>query len=138
MNRKQAIPKTVDDYLAGFPHAVHASLRKIRATIKRAAPGAKESISYGIPTFTLNGPLIYFAGLKAHIGLYPMTATLRRQFPKELSEYLSGKATAQFPLDKPIPYDLIRRIVTFRVKENVVEAKRMQMARAQKKGRRYG
>lgn len=138
MKRKQAIPKIVDDYLAGFSHAVQASLRKIRATIKRAAPGAKETISYGIPTFTLNGPLIYFAGFNAHIGLYPMTTTLRRQFPKELSEYLSGKATAKFRLGQPIPYTLIEQIVRFRVKENVAEANRMKMARAQKKGRRYG
>lgn len=81
-------------------------------------------ISYGIPAFTLNGPLIYFAGFKAHIGLYPITATLRRQFKKELSGYLSGKATAKFPLDKPIPYPLIEQIVKFRVKENFVEADR--------------
>lgn len=138
MNRKQAIPKTVDDYLGGFPQAIRACLRKIRTTIKRTAPGAKESISYGIPTFKLNGPLIYFAGFNAHIGLYPMTTTLRRQFPNELSEYLSGKATAKFPLDQPIPYTLIEQIVRFRVKENLVKANTMKMASAQKKGRRYG
>ena len=81
-------------------------------------------ISYGIPASTLNGPLIYFAGFKAHIGLYPMTATLRRQFKKELSGYLSGKATAQFPLNTSIPYTLIGRIVKFRVKENLNKAVR--------------
>lgn len=118
--------KTVDDYIAGFPDSVQASLQKMRTTIKRAAPGAKETISYGIPTLKLNGPLIYFAGFKAHIGLYPMTATIRRQFKKELSGYLSGKATAKFPLDEPIPYTLIEQIVKFRVKEILAEAGRMK------------
>jgi uncharacterized protein YdhG (YjbR/CyaY superfamily) len=69
----------------------------------------------------LNGPLIYFAGFKAHLSIYPMTTTIRKQFKTELSGYLSGKATAKFPLDKPIPYTLIARIVKFRVKENFVE-----------------
>jgi uncharacterized protein YdhG (YjbR/CyaY superfamily) len=118
------MPKTVDGYIAGFPDSAQASLRKVRTTIKRAAPGAKETISYGIPTLKLNGPLIYFAGFKAHISLYPMTATIRQQFKKELSSYLSGKATAKFPLDKPIPYTLIGKIVKFRVNENVAEANR--------------
>lgn len=126
MSTTRAIPKTVDDYIAGFPPAIRARLRTIRSTIKRAAPGAGETISYGIPTVKLNGPLIYFAGFKAHIGLYPITVTLRRQFQKELSEYLSGKATAKFPLDKPIPYTLIGRIVKFRVKENLAKAGRMK------------
>jgi uncharacterized protein YdhG (YjbR/CyaY superfamily) len=124
MSRTGVVPQTMDDYIAGFPASVQTRLRKIRATIRRAAPRATEMISYGIPASTLNGPLIYFAGFKAHIGLYPMTATLRRQFKKELSGYLSGKATAKFPLDKPIPYTLIEQIVKFRVKENFVEADR--------------
>lgn len=126
MSTTRAIPKTVDDYIAGFPPAIRARLRTIRSTIKRAAPGAEEAISYGIPTVKLNGPLIYFAGFKAHIGLYPITVTLRRQFQKELSEYLSGKATAKFPLDKPIPYTLIGRIVKLRVQENLAKAGRMK------------
>jgi uncharacterized protein YdhG (YjbR/CyaY superfamily) len=124
MSRTGAGSKTVHDYIAGFSPTVRISLRKIRATVKPAAPGAKETISYGIPTLKLNGPLIYFAGFKAHIGLYPMTATIRRQFKKELSGYLSGKATAKFPLDKPIPYTLIEKIVKFRVKENLLETDR--------------
>lgn len=124
MSRAGVVPQTMDDYIAGFPASVQTRLRKIRATIRRTAPRATEMISYGIPAFTLNGPLIYFAGFKAHIGLYPMTATIRRQFKKELSGYLSGKATAKFPLDKPIPYTLIEQIVKFRVKENFVEADR--------------
>ena len=124
MNRKRAIPKTVDDYIAGFPPDVRRILSKIRMTIRHAAPGARETISYGIPSWTLNGPLIYFAGFKSHIGLYPMRDTLRRRFNKELSEYLSGKATAKFPLNQPIPYNLIGQIVRFRVKENSVKADR--------------
>ena len=130
MSRTGAVPKTVHDYIAGFPPAVRISLRKMRATIKRAAPDAKETISYGIPTLKLNGPLIYFAGFKAHIGLYPMTSTIRRQFKKELSGYLSGKATARFPLNTPIPYTLIEQIVKFRVNE--------KLAIAQKKGGPHG
>jgi len=122
MGTPRAIPKTVQDYISGFSPPVRARLRKIRATIRRTAPRATEMISYGIPAFTLNGPLIYFAGFKAHIGLYPITATLRRQFKKELSGYLSGKATAKFPLSKPIPYPSIAQIVKFRVKEDLVGA----------------
>ncbi|MBS0155332.1 MAG: DUF1801 domain-containing protein [Nitrospira sp.] len=118
MNRKRAIVKTVDAYIAGFPGSVQTRLQKIRATIKRAAPGAEETISYGIPALKLNGPLIYFAGFKAHLSIYPMTTTIRKQFKKELSFYLSGKATAKFPLDRSIPYTLIGRIVRFRVNEN--------------------
>ena len=122
MKRETSIPRTVDDYIAGFPPAVQVCLRKMRTTIKRAAPRAKETISYEIPTLTLNDPLIYFAGFKAHVSIYPMTTTIRRQFRKELSKYLSGKGTAKFPLDEPIPYTLIARIVKFRVKENSVGA----------------
>ena len=121
MGTPRAIPKTVQDYISGFSPPVRASLRKIRATIRRAAPGARETISYGIPAFTLNGPLIYFAAFKSHISIYPMKAAIRTQFKKELAGYLSGKATAKFPLDNPIPYSLIERVVKFRVKENLAD-----------------
>jgi uncharacterized protein YdhG (YjbR/CyaY superfamily) len=124
MNGKRAIPKTLDDYIAEFPPDVRRILTKIRMTIRHAAPGAKETISYGIPSLMLNGPLIYFAGFKSHIGLYPMSDTLRRRFNTALSEYLSGKASAKFPLNRPIPYNLIGQIVKFRVKENLVKANR--------------
>ena len=124
MNRKRARPKTVTAYIARFPHAVQTRLRKIRATVRRAAPGAQERISYGIPSLWLHGPLIYFAGYKAHLSIYPMSATVRQRFKEELSGYLSGKATAKFPLGKPIPYILIGRIVKFRVKENLAETDR--------------
>lgn len=126
MSEQQATPKTVDSYITGFPALVQARLRKMRATIKRAAPGAKETISYGIPTLKLNGPLIYFAGFNSHIGIYPMTTTIRKQFKKELSPYLSGKGTAKFPLDQPMPYTLITQIVKFRVKANLAETNRTE------------
>jgi uncharacterized protein YdhG (YjbR/CyaY superfamily) len=95
-------------------------------TIRKAAPSAEESISYRIPAFKLNGPLVYFAAYKSHIGLYPMTAAIKKKFKKELSVYEGGKGTIRLPLDKPIPYPLIGRIVKFQVRENLnrAEAKR--------------
>lgn len=110
-------PRDIDDYIAGFPGDVQKVLQKIRMTIRRAAPDAKEKISYQIPTFTLNGNLIHFAAFKKHIGVYPAPRG-SAEFKKELSRYEGGKGTVQFPLDKPIPFDLITRIVKFRVKEN--------------------
>lgn len=137
MSRTGVVPQTMDDYIAGFPASVQTRLRKIRATIRRAAPRATEMISYGIPASTLNGPLIYFAGFKSHIGIYPMTMTIRKQFKKELSPYLSGKGTAKFPLDQPMPYTLIAQIVKFRVNQNLAETNR-KLAIARKKGGRHG
>ncbi len=108
---------TVADYIAGFPKDVQKILRTIRKTIRAAAPDAEESISYRIPTYKLNGPLIYFAAYKAHIGLYPITAPVRAKFKRELAGYKGGKGTVQFPLDEPIPYALIARIVKLKVAE---------------------
>lgn len=124
MNKKRTIPKSVDAYIAEFPPDVRRILTKIRMTIRHAAPGAKETISYGIPSLMLNGPLIYFAGFKAHVSIYSMTTTVRKQFKTALSPYLNGKGTAKFPLDQPIPYTLIEQIVKFRVKENSAETDR--------------
>ena len=119
MKIDKAALQTIDDYIAGFPKDVQAILRKIRLTIRKAAPGVEESISYQIPTFKLNGKyLIYFAAHKKHIGVYPAPRT-SAEFKDELSGYEGGKGTLQFPLDKPIPLDLIRRIVKFRIKENM-------------------
>ena len=109
-------PTTIDEYIAGFPADVQKILRTIRTTIRKAAPKAEESISYGVPTFKLNGPLIYFAAFKNHIGVYPVTAPVRAKF-EELSQYAGGKGTAKFPLDEPIPYALIGRIVKFKLSE---------------------
>jgi uncharacterized protein YdhG (YjbR/CyaY superfamily) len=114
-------PKNIDEYIANFPKDVQEILEKIRATIKKAAPNAEETINYQIPTFTLNGNLVHFAAFKSHIGFYP-TPTGVEKFKKELAVYEGAKGSVKFPLDKPIPYTLIRKIVTFRVKENLERA----------------
>jgi len=122
MKTKQKGPKTIDEYIAGFPKDVQEILEKIRVTIRKAAPDTEETISYAIPTFTLKGKyLIYFAGYKKHIGVYPVPAG-GAELNEELSVYQTGKGTLQFPLDKPIPYDLISKIVKLRVKENLAKA----------------
>ena len=111
----------VDAYIAGFPKDIQAILNNVRATIQKAAPKAEETINYGIPTFTLNGNLVHFAAFKAHIGFYPTPSGIEH-FKKELSAYEGAKGSVKFPLDKPIPYKLITKIVKFRVKENIVRA----------------
>ncbi len=121
MKGEQTVLKTIDDYIAGFPEDVQAILQKVRQTIKAAAPNAQETINYQMPTFTLNGNLVHFAAFKNHIGFYP-TPTGIEQFKDELSVYKGAKGSVQFPLDKPMPYDLIRRIVVFRVEEAVAHA----------------
>lgn len=118
--------KEIDKYIAGFPEDVQKILEKIRGTIRKAAPEAEETIKYRIPTFTLNGNLIHFAAFKNHIGLYP-TPSGTAQFKNELAPYKAAKGSIQFPLDQPIPYGLIRRIVLFRVKES--KAKEAQKRR---------
>jgi uncharacterized protein YdhG (YjbR/CyaY superfamily) len=110
--------KTVDAYIATFPANVQLILSKIRAVIKKTAPKAIESISYGMPAFKTNGkPLVYFAAFKNHIGFYA-TPTGHSKFKKELSPYKQGKGSVQFPINEPMPLDLIKRIVEFRVTEN--------------------
>ena len=116
MSTPQAAAQNIDEYIAAFPSEVQVILEKIRITIKNAAPGAEESISYKIPTFRLGGRLlIYFAAYRKHICLYP--APIRDpDFKEDLSAYESGQSTVKFPLDKPIPFDLIGKIVKFRAK----------------------
>ncbi len=121
METKQASPQTIDEYIAGFPKDVQEILQHVRQTIREAAPDAQEKISYKMPTFTLKGNLVYFAAFKNHIGFYPIPSGIE-EFKEELSAYEQGKGSVQFPLDKPIPYDLISRIVKFRVKENLAKA----------------
>ncbi len=112
---------TIDEYIAGFPADVREILGKIRQTIRRAAPDAIEAISYQMPTFKLNGKnLVHFAAWKKHIGFYP-TPSGTKYFRKELSKYKAAKGSAQFPLDQPMPYSLISKIVRFRVKESQAE-----------------
>lgn len=107
----------MDEYMAACPAEVQAILQKVRVTIRKAAPDAEEKISYQMPTFTLHGIyLIYFAAYKKHIGLYPAPIG-NPEFKEALAAYESGKGTLKFPLDKPMPPDLIRRVVKFRAKE---------------------
>lgn len=115
-------PKDIDEYIAGFPQNVQQILQKVRSTIRETAPAAQETISYAIPTFTLKGYLVHFAAYKKHIGFYPTSSGIEK-FKTELSTYKWSKGTVQFPLDQPIPYDLIRKITAFRVKENLERAK---------------
>jgi uncharacterized protein YdhG (YjbR/CyaY superfamily) len=109
---------TIDQYIAGYPKDVQASLNQIRALIRKLAPKATETISYGIPTFRLNGNVVHFAAYKNHIGFYPTSSGVSA-FKKELSGYPTSKGTVQFALDKPLPRALIRKIVQFRIKENL-------------------
>ncbi len=110
-------PTNVDDYIAAAPAEVRPILTKIRKTIHAAAPGATEVISYRIPAFKLRGILVYFAAFKSHIGLYPPVSG-DASLMKALSPYAGPKGNLKFPLDQPIPYDLIKRIVLLRVKQD--------------------
>lgn len=114
--------ESIDEYIAEFPDATREKLNEIRDLIKSLVPDATETISYAIPTFDLNGKhLVHFAGFKNHIGFYPTPSGLTA-FQDELEPYLAGKGTAQFPLDKPLPADLIRKVVEFRVAESDAKA----------------
>jgi uncharacterized protein YdhG (YjbR/CyaY superfamily) len=109
--------KNIDEYIAGYPKNVQVLLKQVRETIRKSAPKAEESISYGIPAYKLDGMLIYFAGYKNHISVYPAPRG-SVEFKEELESYEGGKGTVQFPLDKPIPFSLIKRIVKFRALDN--------------------
>lgn len=115
-------PRDIDEYIAGFPPEVQDVLGRIRTMIRTAAPGAEEAIKYRIPTFVLNGNLVHFAAFAKHIGFYPTPSGIEA-FKDELSRYESAKGSVQFPLDEPIPLDLMRRIVEFRVQEAQADAK---------------
>jgi len=115
--------KNVDEYIASFPEDVQKILNRIRKIILRHAPEAEESITYKMPSYkTFGKTLIYFAGFKKHIGLYA-TPSGHSEFSNELKKFKHGKGSVQFPIDKPIPYDLIRQIVKFRVAENKINFK---------------
>jgi uncharacterized protein YdhG (YjbR/CyaY superfamily) len=109
---------TIDEYIASFPEDVKLKLEKLRETIRAAAPDAVEKISYQMPTFALHGNLVHFAAYKNHIGFYPTPSGIEK-FMQELSTYKSSKGAVQFPLDQPLPYELVSRIVAFRVRENM-------------------
>ncbi|MEO6671771.1 MAG: DUF1801 domain-containing protein [Ferruginibacter sp.] len=113
---------TVDEYIGGFPTAVKRILKQIRKTIKEAAPGAEELISYNMPAFKFHGALVYYAAYKMHIGFYPASSAIR-ELSKDLGNYQVSKGTIRFQLDEVIPYDLITKIVKFRVAENLQKEK---------------
>jgi uncharacterized protein YdhG (YjbR/CyaY superfamily) len=111
-------PNTVDDYISQFPEDTQQILNQIRAVVKDTAPEAEEKISYGMPGFFLNGGLVWFGAYKHHIGLYPRTPAMEASIP-ELSAYKGTKGSVHFPLNTPVPYDLIRKIVHVRIAENL-------------------
>lgn len=121
MEPKQTAPTTIDEYIAGFPPDVQEILQKVRATIREAAPGAEETIKYQLPTFTLKGNLVYFGGFKKYVGFYPVPTGIEA-YAEDLAPYKTGKGSIQFPYDKPIPYDLITKVVKYRVEENLRNA----------------
>jgi uncharacterized protein YdhG (YjbR/CyaY superfamily) len=108
--------ETITEYIAEYPKNIQVALRKLRATIKKAAPKAKETIKYGIPTFTMEKNLVHFGAYKTHVGFYPTPSGIKK-FEKELAKYESSKGAVRFPIDKPLPLGLITKIVKFRVKE---------------------
>ncbi|MDN3449623.1 iron chaperone [Planococcus sp. APC 3906] len=115
--------ETIDEYIRQAPADVQEILQTLRRVIQEEAPEAKETISYQLPTFMLNGNLVHFAAFKNHIGFYPVPSGITA-FQQELAPYKQGKGSVQFPLDQPMPYDLIRRIIRFRVAENLEKGKK--------------
>ena len=116
-------PENIDEYIGTFPNDVQEILEQVRMTIQEAAPDAKEKISYSMPAFDQNGVVVYFAAFKNHIGLYALP-TGHEAFAAELSKYKSGKGSVQFPLKEPMPFELITKIVKFRVNENLEKGKK--------------
>ena len=124
----RSAPATIDEYIAAFPPDVQAILERIRWIIKKAAPIAREKISYKMPAFALDGDLIYFAAFKKHIGVFPPVRG-DEKLARELAPYRGEKGNLKFPLAEPIPYDLIRKVVRFRIKEH------REAARARRKAK---
>ncbi|MAT45665.1 MAG: hypothetical protein CL609_25315 [Anaerolineaceae bacterium] len=122
METDQNEQNVIDVYIQDYPEDVQKILQKVREVIKQAAPDAQETIKYGIPTFTMAGNLVHFGAYKDHIGFYPAPSGIE-EFKEALSIYQSGKGTIRFPLDQPIPFDLIRDVVLFRVQENLNKKK---------------
>ncbi|MBX3101603.1 MAG: DUF1801 domain-containing protein [Bacteroidetes bacterium] len=129
MKSDTQVPVTIDEYIAQYPPAMQELLAQVRKTIREAAPGATECISYQMPTFRLEGNLVHFAACKQHIGFYPSPSGIRA-FAEALAPYVTSKGAAQFLLDKPMPYALIADIVRFRVQENLEKAAARKAARA--------
>ena len=118
----RSAPGSIDEYIAAFPPEVQSILKKIRLTIRKAVPQAEEKISYKMPAFALDGDLIYFAAFKKHIGVFPPVRG-DEKLSKQLARYRGDKGNLRFPLDEPIPYELIKRVVKFRVKEQAERAR---------------
>jgi uncharacterized protein YdhG (YjbR/CyaY superfamily) len=116
-------PKTIDEYIQAAPKEAQKKLREMRACIRAAAPGAKEGLKWGMPAFSYRRILVTFAGFKKHIGFYP-TPSAVTAFAKELSKFSTAKGSIQFPLEKPLPLSLVRKITAFRVKESVEQDKK--------------
>jgi uncharacterized protein YdhG (YjbR/CyaY superfamily) len=123
MNKSRKHFETIDEYIAMFPRDVQAILEELRQTIRDSAPDAEEVISYQMPAFRLNGILVFFAAFKSHIGFYPTSSGVSA-FRKELYSYEVSKGTIRFPIDEPLPFDLIKKIVRYRVKENLGKMKK--------------
>jgi len=120
-------PTSVDEYIAAFPETVQNLLHTLRATIINTAPEAEEVISYSMPAYKQNGMLLFFAAFKNHIGFYPMSSGIEA-FKEEISCYKNAKGSVQFPLDKPLPLSLIKRIVIFRVENNKEKLKKKKLS----------
>jgi uncharacterized protein YdhG (YjbR/CyaY superfamily) len=114
---------SVDEYIQQYPNTIQRTIRKLRKVIKESAPNAQEKISYNMPAYFQEGNILYFAVFTRHIGFYPLPGGIKK-FEKELSKYKQGKGSVQFPIDQPIPYNLIQEIVKYRVKENLAKAKK--------------
>ena len=123
MDKNKNTSNSVDEYISKFPNEVQGILKVLREVIKRAAPDAEGRISYQMPTFVLRGNLVHFAAYRRHIDLYPTPSGIEA-FRLELSQYKGAKGSVQFPIDKPLPYELISKIVKFRVAENISLLKR--------------
>ena len=130
------ICSTIDEYMEGFPKNTQKMLAIMRKTIQSAAPDATEKINYAMPTFDLHGNLVHFAGYKHHIGFYPAPSGLK-YFQKEIATFKNSKGAVQFPLDKPLPIDLIKKIVRFRVQENMAKAESKKKLRTCKNAHQY-
>jgi uncharacterized protein YdhG (YjbR/CyaY superfamily) len=125
---RPALNLTVDDYIAAFPESTQAQLIQMRETIREAAPEAEEVISYGMPAYKMKRVLVYFAGCAKHIGFYPTSSGIA-SFKQELSAYKGAKGSVQFPLNEPLPLDLIKRIVRSRLAEDLEKAAIKKVAR---------
>ena len=121
MTGYNSISNDIDEYISNFPENVQTILKLLRITIRNVAPTATETISYQMPTFTLHGNLVHFAAYKNHIGFYPSSSGIEA-FKNELTAFKCSKGTIQFPIEKPLPFDIISKIVAFRVEENIKKA----------------